>query len=205
MYCTYIQYSTYCTYSSFLLNEIKCIWMNERRVYTCTLCTVLCGWRLPSIYVGTVLYMLSDTICQRLRQILSVLLCTFPSLYLSFVDCVAAYRGQLDLELTLRDQRMVRDLAHVPRKTKLALRSKHYKNLNKNLPAKTIKNLNLVLRCTVNKKNFCFSTWTHLNLLLGVRILFYYHQEQPDPPLSRPSFAGQNCPQIHIPGKKIEN
>jgi hypothetical protein len=32
-------------------------------------------------------------------------------------------RGQLDLELTLRDQRMVRDLAHVPRRTKLALRS----------------------------------------------------------------------------------
>ncbi len=36
-----------------------------------------------------------------------------------FVVCV---RGQLDLELTLRDQRMVSDLSHVPRRTKLALR-----------------------------------------------------------------------------------
>lgn len=42
-----------------------------------------------------------------------------------------ASRGQLDLELTLRDQRMVRDLAHVPRRTKLALRN----NLTRRYPA----------------------------------------------------------------------
>jgi hypothetical protein len=45
------------------------------------------------------------------------------SLPSTFVVCV---RGQLDLELTLRDQRMVSDLSHVPRRTKLALRCLTY-------------------------------------------------------------------------------
>jgi hypothetical protein len=44
----------------------------------------------------------------------------------SWVYCGVCVRGQLDLELTLRDQRMVSDLSHVPRRTKLALRCQTY-------------------------------------------------------------------------------